>query len=217
MKKKKIVIIIAIIGLFLIIPIIIFTIYKENSNKSYIQFYTSPNTVNILIDNTQKKSIKNKDKILLPIGQHTIIVSRNGFESYTRTVTIKTNQLSSFIVILTGITDEAKKEVKNETTTEVKEAWAGQTSNDYSKDILKKYPLIQYLPYSYQSNGLIYKITPEFSTNNLKYIKIFINTCSISSMSQYKTNALDWIKSKSINPSDYIIKYSTPCNNSINL
>lgn len=215
MKKKLVIIIVIVISLFLIIPIIMFIINQLNINNSYIQFYTAPKNVSISIDNEQIKNIKNKDKITVLAGEHTVKVLKDGFETYTKTITTKTKQTSSFIVILVGITDEAKKQVENETTTDIKEAWASQNSNNYSDDILKKYPLIQYLPYLYESNGLVYKITPKFSNNDLEYIMIYINTCSKTSYQIYQNEALDWIKSKGINPDTYKIEYSKPCTNLI--
>lgn len=72
-------------------------------------------------------------------------------------------------------------------------------------------PILQYVPYTDDSSGIKYKISAHINNGVLEYLSIFFNTCSSYSIEIYKKEALDWIRSKNLNPDDYTIKYSSVC------
>lgn len=77
--------------------------------------------------------------------------------------------------------------------------------------IISTDPILQYVPYTDDSSGITYKIDAHMNNGALEYLSIFFNACSTDVIEIFKTEALNWIKSKSINPDNYIIKYSSLC------
>ena len=72
-------------------------------------------------------------------------------------------------------------------------------------------PILLYVPYTDDSSGIKYKISAHINNSVIEYLSIFLNTCSSYSKEKYKAEALDWIRSKNINPDNYTIKYSSVC------
>ncbi len=148
MNKFKIKIIILIIVLLcFILPMTIF-LFQQIVGNSKIKFLTAPSEVYISIDNKDKKLIKTGDIITLKAGNHNIKVTKDNFESYTKKVTTKNNKTITFTVILTGLTDNAKKTVRNDTTDQILEIWSGQQADEYTQTIGEKYPISKILPIS---------------------------------------------------------------------
>lgn len=72
-------------------------------------------------------------------------------------------------------------------------------------------PILQYVPYTDDSSGIKYKISAHMNNGVIEYLSIFFNTCASYSKEKYKTEALNWIRSKNIDPDKYTIKYSSVC------
>jgi len=145
-NKKNIIILATLI--FFIIPIIIFIIYKITISTTNIQYLIAPSEVNISIDNSKSKIVKNKDINSINPGNHTIKVSKKDFETYTKNITVKKGQTIKFIVVLNRLTNKAKNEVKSVLTDETSESWAGQSFTEENNNITNNYPISNILPIS---------------------------------------------------------------------
>lgn len=210
-KKTKIIIIV--IGISLVFIFFVIFINRPSINNAKIKFLCAPSEINIQIDNNQKTTVNNNEIVLVSSGNHTIEVTKTDFSSYKATISLENNETKIFPVILTGLTDKAKSEVQADITSQVAEAWSGQSFSSYNNDLTKKYPITSYLPYSQETSGLEYKISINSGASNYNKLQltVFLNTCSTYSKDIYKNDALSWIKSKGFNPDDYVIDYSTPC------
>ncbi len=73
-----------------------------------IEFTIAPSE-GILTLNSKKQTIHHKDTISLSPGTYSISLSRDGFSTEEKTITVKNHETSHAIIALTPLTDDAKK------------------------------------------------------------------------------------------------------------
>lgn len=212
MLKKKLIIIYSIFIAVILIGFLIWWLLIKD-NTATLEILVAPSSSKILINN---KKYTNGTYKLKP-GKYSVEISKDNFESYSGSILLNQNETTKLYQALKQKDGSSSWYIKNNKDDIIQTAIGDQKTKTVQENLTTKYPILKYIPYSNSVNNIfIYKIDTQFdSNNNLEYINILLNTCSTSSINQYKTNALDWIKSKGINPSDYVIKYSTPCSNSI--
>lgn len=138
---------------FIIILLSIIVIYTFflMTPRSYIEFSVAPTEIKVMIDKNNIRTIKNKDKINIDPGKHTIVISQDGFESYTKDVNVLNNESVEILVALKPLTDKAKKQMRLNENQSVIERFYGNINNQREESILKNYPIIEMLPYTSQS------------------------------------------------------------------
>jgi len=196
------------IFIFIILFISIFWMFITKDDTATLEILVTPSDSKILINN--KQYINGTYKI--KPGKYSVNISKNDFTSYSGNITTekdKTTKLYQAIFQSDGSYSWYISHNKDDillTTIGDKETESIQES------LVNKYPILKYIPYTEQSNGIKYKIDIQMNNNELTYVSIYFNTCSSSVSEIYKTEALNWIKFKGINPDDYVIKYSSLCN-----
>lgn len=206
MDKKKILISAIILFVSLCIGLIIYFIMP----KSYIKFNVAPKQVTVLIDGG-RQTINNGDTVTVKPGSHKIEISQTGFDTYTTNTSADNGKTSSVDAVLKPLTDAAGELLKDPSIQDVIEINTIKNRDADLNQRLSKYPILQYLPYTEPTSGNAYTIDAQITGNNLDYLSIHFNTCSPGSIDIYKTEALNWIRSKNANPDDYVIKYSNLC------
>lgn len=188
--------------MFIIIPIIIFITYQTIIGNTNLKVLSSPKQVYISINNKDKKIITSGQIIKLNAGTYNIKITKDNFQPYTEKVNIIKNKTNTFVVVLTGLTNSAKKEVKSDLTTEILESWDGKNFSNYNKAIEKNYPIIKILPINNNWYSVALCKSQKYPNDQLKKA-----VC----IKYYKESAIkiaqQYIKSRGYNLDNYEVIY----------
>lgn len=91
-------------------------------------------------------TVNNDKKIPLSPGNYAVVFSAKGFKNQFQDITIKDKQTLHIPVVLTPITDEAKKEAASSKYDSIREEVTGLQMDINAAANAKKYPLIGKLP-----------------------------------------------------------------------
>ena len=200
-KKQKI----AVISFFIIIIIIPITLFIINIFKSStLTIKIAPADTTIVINNKRYKNGKHK---LFP-GTYTISVSKEGFESYSTTINLTKNDSQNIYLCLEEKPDNNWYSFHSDDSN-LCNAIEEERLSDENEKLFNSDKIFNFTPYHDYNNG--FNIDPFFDENNKISILITSITCQKSKESIIQKNALEWLKSKDINPDDYTIVYQTSC------
>lgn len=190
----------------LLVSLIIWLINKDNT--STLEILVAPSSSNILING---KKYTNGTYHIKP-GEYNIEISKDGFKSYSGGISTQKDTVSKLSQALLQNDGSYSWYLEHQDDDLILSAIVGEKSDNFEQKLVTKYPILQYIPYIDNLNGN-YKIDAQIG-DDLEYLIIYPNTCDPNYIESYKTEALNWIKSKNINPDDYIIKYKNLCDES---
>lgn len=196
--RNTIIISAIIISIFIIGSIIYYFV-----PKTFINFITAPDTVNISINNRPKQSIRDTNKISVKPGHYTIVVSQDEFDSYTKEIDIKSGQTLDFLVALKPLTDAAKKLLNNDRSQFVIESFTGNKLTEQTQEITKKYPILSILPIEARLYGIYACPSIKYPNDPTK-----IALCVDESQPGLDPYVLKDIESRGFKPADYEIIFS---------
>lgn len=205
--KQKRTIKYAIIGLVvLFIGIIAYTI----NHFIYIALYpaeviilVAPKDAKLTIDN---KEYPTSTTARFKEGEYNVKIEKQGFNSIETTLSVKNgekNYLYEYIEQENGDKSWFENDRENQIRFEkISEYKARETQKKYGED-----KIFLVTPYDNYVDG--YKITATKKDNSEKTtLNIHLYTCNEEKKKKYIENALNYLKSKDINPDDYKIEYS---------
>ena len=198
---KRIVLIIA--AVFALI-VVIFTIYWiiEAPKTATIDVVVAPVSANIKVGNIQFHNGQHR----IEPGTYNVEISKDGFGSYSGTITLEKGQTEKLYVCLQ----------KNENNTEYysnnqEDADACWQVEEYEFEKLEgekyKDPIFQVAPFHSYSRG--FYIDPYLEEDDSVHIKITLVTCLAERAEGLKQNALEWLSNKKIDVNKYEIEYSS--------
>lgn len=194
MNKKIIVAIVAVIVL-----IIGLLIYNLAIPKAYIQISVAPEKVTIKL-NSSSRSVTNGDKIRVTPGDYKVVVSADGFASYSKDISLKNNQTAELLVALTPQTDSAKQLLLNDKSQAVMQRFYGEQESVASDKILKDYPIVSILPIQARLYSIAACQSQKYPNDNTK-----IALCITESQPDLDSYVLKDISSRGYDPNNYEI------------
>ena len=193
-NKKGIVITLVIIVTLLLVALLVWQKIQQ-SGKTSLEIQKVPSDSLILVNGKKVSG----SKIYLEKGTYTIKSEREGFNPYTRTVTIDpaSNKSPKAFFVLTPKSKEATAWVQDNEDEYLKvEKAAGIYYGDQSKSTAEKYPIIKDLPYRSSFYSIEY-----YQKDDDFRVQI------ISSDAMGRQVAIEQIKSLGYDPSDYLIEF----------
>jgi len=211
MNSRKIIIISSVVFFLISLALVVYYLIP----KAYIKFETSPNQVEILIDNKDRKTINNGDSITISPGKHTILVFRDEFNPYGEEVDIDNGKTKDFIIALKPLTDAARSLLNNPESDIVMQKFTNKTMENDVNIMEKNYPILKVLPI----DARLYSIS---SCPSLKYPNIMTiialcidMTISDDTEANLRAYAIKNIEDHGFNPNDYEIIWSLKPNPSL--
>ena len=191
-RTRKIIFISLFVFILILVGLSIFLL----TPKADIKFITAPDKVVVQIDNNDKHSIKNGDKINVSPGSHTVIIFEDGFNPYEKKIVVKNGSTYELTAYLTPLTDSAISKLNNVSSDQVGEKVDATNQLDYDAIIDSKYPVFGVLPidsrfyHIYQCQSNKYPNDPTMAA-----ICIEVDLPSADSGWDYKTEIIADLKS----------------------
>lgn len=158
MQRKTLLIIIGLV-FFIIIPVIMITVYASQSllftEHGYISLISIPQPIHVTTRG-RSANLNANQKYPVNTGYNTIVFSASGFQSSTVHVTIKKNQTTVIPIQLTPVTSLAKSEVNSPKYQKVLQQISDKLMNNQVKSLESNNPILSQLPIS----TFDYTITP---------------------------------------------------------
>ena len=188
LSKKRIILIIAVVFALIAVFATIYWII-EAPKTATIDVVVAPVSATVKVGGVQYRNGQHR----IEPGTYNVEISKDGFGSYSGTVTLEKGQTEKIYVCLQ----------KNENNTEYYE------KNEFEKLEGEKYkdPIFQVAPFHSYSRG--FYIDPYFDDDDSVHIKVTLVTCIVERANGLKQNALDWLTSKNIDVNKYEIEYSS--------
>lgn len=187
----------------LVVLIVLFSIFSFTQPKSNVVLYVAPFEMSLRIDSNNDISVKNEQKIYLSSGKHTLIFSRQGFQTQTKEVNIENDNSKNRIVLaLEPTTEEAKKYMEDNKTkfSPIFEMLTMVYFKDYQQKITQKYPIISILPLT--TRLYVVNYCPSLKNPDDIYS---ISLCVTTNQEDILPVVEQHLKNLGYNPSDYEI------------
>ncbi len=183
--------------LVLIVAILygIFVFFSRN-DKTILTIQSAPARVNLTLND--KRINRFNGTVHLDPGTYNIVIDREGFESYTDTITVNEENIN-LQVGLTPLTADARNIAERESQryTDL-EAIAGEQAALKGQEIRLENPIITVLPHK----SVLYTIDYSIEEDENVVIEISANTAN------NRSQAIKKIKNLGYEPSDYYIKFT---------
>lgn len=197
MPHKTRTIIISLVALFVVI--IAVTIFVALLPKAQVILSIAPEEFTLTI-NGDSRGAKTGDVVTVAPGELSITIARDGFESYSTTIDVKSNEKYDLLYTLTPLTNEARKLLETPKSQQIIERIEGRDLNAGSAKLLKEHPILGVLPI----NDKFFTITSCKSQQNpddTSKIALCVQLYNLEAQS----SALGAIQEAGFNPSDYEI------------
>ncbi|MET9313564.1 S-layer protein [Kribbella sp. NPDC003505] len=176
-------------------------LFRGGGSKTTLSVTSIPNDLTLTLDGHQ---IPANGEVKIKEGEHTLVGSRRGFQSYTEKFTSGSDPLT-YKMYLYANSAEGREWTKNNPEQERElEAEAGRKYDQIQQRLKEKYPILGQLPYigpGFQATYTKSKSDP----NNPEAISIVIETWT----PEAKTKALQWIKGYGWDPNTLDIIWKT--------
>lgn len=154
-----------------------------------------PRDATVRLDNER---ITNRGSAWVTPGDHTVIVSREGFESYKGSVRVSADSTPFIYVALTGKSDDAKKWQENNRHEYTRlELLTIKKSREYNTRFKSNNPIVTILPIK----DPYYTI--DYRNHDDKSVELTI----YGTAPRYRQAALDFLRKKGYEPTDYRVSY----------
>lgn len=213
-QKRRILYIIIAVVIVLILMVTFALVHK--SSTGILQITVAPTDSTITVDG-ENYELDEDNEIKLKTGQHEVIISHDGFDSQTRSVTISGNSTTSIAVALTSNSSTTSNWYTDNNNEETQKALEGQSSYDFDQqtsNLLEEYPILKYIPYTkYTNSGAVqWSIDAQWtSTGDIYRFEITAVSCVDNTTRLLLQDANDYLTSNGINLSDYDIAYFANC------
>lgn len=197
MNKRFLLLVTIFVGIGLAVLYIFIMIGKKNNSKLIIN--TLPDDAQIIINDKPGNSGSN----LLSQGKYTIVVSKDGFLSTTKTVELNTQQKNVNISLTPNSTEAEEWAQKNNKKYLEFEKIAGSELQKAGDELVTNNPVVKFLPFRMPDYDIEYRL----SDDNKVIVVVYAGS------SEFRTIAINTIKSWGVDPGDYqidFINYNNP-------
>lgn len=194
--NKNLVLIGATLATLIIIPLAIWGIVSfSEQGTEHVKLVIVPADATVKIGD---KEYKGEKSIRLQPGEYPVTVSKEGFETVNQKLLIKEGKEATHISLLLAVSPEALKWAKdNQSAYRAAEGAAGTLAIQQGEEFIDKYPITKWLPLQKATYVIGYK-QPEAD-------KLII---TITATEGYREAALDELRKKGTDPSDYVIEFN---------
>ena len=174
----------------------------RGGSQSKLTVQSIPNDLTLTLDGRQ---IAANGEVEVKAGEHTLTASRDGFQSYTQTVTAKGGDPLKVKMYLYSNGPAGRTWVQNNPEQALEaEAEAGRRYDEIQKRLQAKYPVMRELPYIGPGFRATYQASKS-DPDNPEAISLKIQVFS----PEGKTKALQWIEGHGYDPDTLDIIYTT--------
>jgi hypothetical protein len=213
LRQKRFLAPILIVVALALVGLIIYSTIDTLQKSAMLNIVVAPESSTIKVGNL---TFKNGEHKIEP-GKYNVIISKDGFVSYEETFTVKKGETKQIQVALAQSDGGIAWYANHPDDDAIFTAIGDREYEVLAKKAREKYPVIQYIPYTKRAVGGMgteWKIDGQWSSDGrLDYIFVTANSCVDSVTAIYKQEALNYLRSKDIDLSDYVIKYNTLCGN----
>lgn len=144
-KKRLIVVVGLLFAVLVIIAIVISLATRQEEIKTGIKFVIVPDSVTV---KTGERSLKVDDEktVAFEPGNYTVAFSTNHFKDLTKTVVVKSNEVTPVYVLLVASDDQGKEILKEARYSSRIERIAGFEVTAGATELTNKYPFVDKLP-----------------------------------------------------------------------
>ncbi|MDR2336856.1 MAG: hypothetical protein LBE03_02005 [Candidatus Nomurabacteria bacterium] len=198
--------ILAIVILVFVIGIIAYNYIYNSIYSVVLTIQVAPNNATLTLNNEPITAGKHR----LKPNDYILSASHDGFITQEKTISTASGDTPTVTIALIPNDGNYQWYADHPEDGIILDTTVSEQFDEALQKATEKYPILNYIPYTNESGGLKYTITPEYDESLKIFIKL--NTCSTYSSEIYKAEALGWIKSKGFNPDDFDIEYSLLCN-----
>lgn len=197
MNKNSIYLGIGLLAL-IIVPIAIWGVVSfSQQGTEEVTLIIVPSDSTVKINDTE---YKNKKTIRLEPGTYTISTTKEGFETDSQSVTVEKRSGATVFSLLAPVSDEAQQWArKNQTAYLEAEGKSSSLATKEGEELIKRFPVTKWLPLQKATYVIGYKK----AENSNKDIVI-----TITATAGYREAALQEIRDRGFDPSDYVIEFN---------
>lgn len=196
--NKRILKIIGIIFGLLAIAALVYALIPRSS----IILSIAPEEFTISIDGKDTHTAQTGDVLTVAPGTYKITISRDEFDPYTKTVTVKNGQTFDLLYALNPLTEEAKALLKTPKSQEIIQRIAGQKMNVEEDQMVKDYPIVEVLPIT-DKYFTVSSCASEKYPNDSTKLAICVNLYDM----QAKSSAIDAVLQTGFDLNDYETRF----------
>jgi hypothetical protein len=200
MSQKNIIQIAVALLALLIVGFVVYSLIP----RATLLMSVAPEEFTVTINGHDKK-VKTGDEISVTPGDVKFTISRDGFDSYTHTVSIKNGQKVEILQALKPQTDEARKLLETEKSQAIIQRVTNVNLEKASNNILKDYPLVAQLPI----NDKFYSVRiceSQLHPNDATKVAV----CVLLYNPEAKQSAIDDVTSRGFDLNDYETYFQSP-------
>lgn len=170
----------------------------SRAGKEPVSVYLIPNDATLTIGDQQYRA----GTAYIKPGTYDITATRDGFESYSDTITIDQQNTAAVDISMTPVTEEAIRWAEeNEDLYSAFQARTGERAGEFGQQIREQFPIASKLPFK----NYIYSIGHRLKNIDNPSEGIII---VISTITGYREAALDKIRELGFEPTDYEIEFN---------
>ena len=201
LSNKRMILIIAVVFALIAVFVTIYWII-ESPKTATVDVVVAPVSANVKIGGVQYHNGQHR----IEPGTYNVEISKDGFGSYSGTITLEKGQTEKVYVCLQKNENNTEYYEKNE-----EDANACWQVEEYEFEKLEgekyKDPIFQVSPFHSYSRG--FYIDPYLDDDDKVHIKITLFTCIPARAEGLKQNALEWLSEKEIDINKYEVEYSS--------
>jgi hypothetical protein len=210
-QHKKPIIIVSAIVVFIIVLIWIFTAFRHDiMNTGTLYLRTAPSGASVTIEG---EAYANGEHVI-KTGNYTVKVEKDDFEAQIVDFVIEVGKDTIVTIALKPIDESNTWYIDHPDDGAIYAQTIDQAAEIEQAQFLDQYPIMNYVPYTDTSddkaNSNRFKIDAVYDRESIKLL-VTLNTCSDYSAEIYKQAALDWLGSKGIDLSPYVVEFTTIC------
>lgn len=198
--NKQLALVISVLAALLIIPFVIWGIIAFSQRGTVaVSVYVAPHDASIAVGD---QHFSGSSSIRVKPGSYTVTISKDGFQTNTQKIIVRDNKPNSIVSTLTPVSAAAQQWYKdNQDEVLTVEGKAGELAAQQGQDFIDNYPITKWLPLDNATFTIGYK---QVSDDPSKGIII-----TISALEGYREAALQQIRDKGFDPSDYTIEFTS--------
>jgi hypothetical protein len=205
MSRKNIIRICAAVVLLFLIGLIIYSFIP----RATLVMSVAPEEFTVTIDG-KDKSVKTGDSITVTPGDVSFKISRDGFDDYTQTISIKNGERVEVLQALNPKTDEARRLLTSDISQAIVQRVTNMKLQKTTDTLTSTYPLLAELPI----NDKFYNVhlcESRLHPGDASKVAVCITLYDLEA----KQSAIDDVKGRGFNLDDYEAYYEAPVDESL--
>lgn len=175
--------------------------------RATIVLSVAPESFSVSVNEEEAKLYEMGDRLEVTPGTHRLTISRDGFEDYTTSVTIKNRDTFEVLYALTPQTDAARELLETERSQEIIQRITNQRMESELVEISKNYPIVEILPIRDKFFTVSTCTSEEFPDDTTK-----IAICVDLYEPQARASVSEVINARGHSLEDYEVRFTTRSN-----